>query len=302
MPRVPFSRARSGRRARDGRTTRNCRSAGWGRYDSRRRPASAHRGRRWPDCTRPRRSAEPATGRARCVCALAPARGGSNTTASKRASSPARSGRASRSRRSQVRRRPSPRACGGGERVDRGGVALDRMDRSAGGERKGKGADAGEKIGDVARVTGGGEHCLGERGVSLGARLKKNLVRQIDWHAAKGDARRPVLRDRRRRNAQRAPCQAAQDPARGRRRRAPRAGPAPAPRRRSSSRSMPVSASVDGRAPARARREQAQPSPAAAAATPTSVGCSTAHSCRSTMRWLARAWKPSSAPARVARG
>ena len=30
-----------------------------------------------------------------------------------------------------------------------------------------------------------------------------------------------------------------------------------------------------------------------------SAGCSTAHSCRSTMRWLARAWKPSSLLARV---
>ena len=154
------------------------------------------------------------------ACARAPARGGSTTSASKRASSAPASGVRCRSRRSVVRRAREPGAPGRLlQRREHGRIALERMYRAPGrGERQAERAAAGEQVGDAPGVTDRLVDRASDRGFGRLARLQERAGRQLDLDLAECDRRRAPLHDRLcRRRGIRAPGDAGQVVRRGER-------------------------------------------------------------------------------------
>ncbi len=99
--------ARTARPVRAAPTRQSCRSAGPGPGGSRHPPGSGRRARKWPGCRKPRPMPATLDAASSRLCSIAPARGGSNTTASKPASSCGVKGRRARSRCSTVTRSAS---------------------------------------------------------------------------------------------------------------------------------------------------------------------------------------------------
>ena len=128
------------------------RPAARARGGSRRRSGCAHRGQASPGCRTPRRPSARAIAPDASACALAPAAGGSKTTAPKAASSVGATGLRKRSRRRVVTGlRPRDAARGIVERGEQRRVAFDRGHRRAPREAQAEGAAAGEEIEDRPR-------------------------------------------------------------------------------------------------------------------------------------------------------
>ena len=123
------------------------------------------------------------------ACARAPARGGSTTSASKRASSAPASGARCRSRRSVVTRAREPGAPGRLlQRREHGRIALERMHRAPGrGERQAERAAAGEQVGDAPGVPDRLVDRAPDRGLGRLARLQERAGRQLDLDLAECD-------------------------------------------------------------------------------------------------------------------